>query len=49
MKTFRVMRRDYHIFVVDAKSKEHALDICNSEDWCLNDGDFVESEFEVLE
>ena len=47
MSEYRIIRTDYYVLDVEADSPEAALEMCNNEDWCLNDGDFSHSEFEL--
>ena len=48
-KVFGFMRTDKYTIEVSAKSKKEAEQITQEEDWCLNDGEYLGSDFEALE
>ena len=47
MTEYRVVRTDYYVLDVEADTPEAALELCDTEDEYLNDGDFSHSNFEI--
>lgn len=46
MKKFSIVRRDIYVVEVEARTEEEAWEKLNKDDACLNDGTFIECEFD---